>query len=89
MALATVIVWAALVSFWKVRLMGLMGLSVGLNVGNAWAAMLVVLMGVFIVVAWVAVSIFVTGVSDESMAFVMFRVVRIIGDERNGEIMLL
>ena len=40
----------------------------GLSDGIVWVAMLVVLAGVLVVVAWVAVFVFVTGVSDESMA---------------------
>ena len=72
MALATVISWAALVLFRQVRLMGLsVGLNVVLNVGITWAAMLVVLIGVLVVVAWEAVFVFVSGVSDELMAVVV------------------
>ena len=72
MALTTVIAWAAVLSsVWLMRLSGLseiMLLSDGLSDGIVWAAMLVVLAGVLVVVAWVAVFVFVTGVSDESMA---------------------
>ena len=71
MALATVIAWAAVLSIWLMKLSGLSGimlLSDGLSDGIVWAAMLVVLVGVLVVVAWVAVFVFVTGVSDESMA---------------------
>ena len=49
--------------------------------------MFVVLMGVLIVVASELVFVFVTGASDESMAFVVFRVVELIGDERIEEVM--
>ena len=67
MALMTVIAWAVVLSVWLMRLSGLSGLML-LSDGIVWAAMLVVLVGVLVVVAWVAVFVFVTGVSDELMA---------------------
>ena len=75
MSLTTVIAWAAVLSsVWLMRLSGLseiMLLSDGLSDGIVWAAMLVVLAGVLVVVAWVAVFVFVTGVSYELMAGVV------------------